>query len=1403
MPMQFRVRAHEDIPTKSLGGAPFQTDDSYDNGKPNGVETEWHIRPGELQSIRQLQQLKTHTQVELQPTANQGQVKSVNSAKKTVVDTGSKKMKTALLDLTPEPINYIKLRRTEHSKRASIRNRGAIASVVAQEIIAPVTSPPRVTAAIPRQEFQMPCPSPPKCLVPDVPALLLKLEDQPKGRIDTKPLDSATYSLAREQHRTRLEAIQEDTKVHALLADIRASSLASVYKFTPLFKLYARRRLRSRWHVWREYVAWHDEEQRRLETLAPFAVHIQRVFRFRSQRWARRRRNLQALYAQWEAARTVQCCVRKWLNRRERLLNLTVLHAARLQAAWRGRVTRKQVKRDLQTRLRLLLASISPTGNLHRLHEIARGDRRLATKLNAMLVLVTETHVAVEVSRGQQRAPKSAAIAARNAARPVEATRRQLFHAVHELRQLVAKREQQLQAAKERFLEAKRARHEQKRAAHEEILRKELAQTTDRLAQARERELMHRVELEMREFMRSLRTLEEDMRIRQTLKRKRREQEENALMLIEEYQTRYVVAESQRRELEARDRLLEVSKREKFFQERAQQQLRDMEDIMRIDAEKKDELERQRLIDREEEKTRWADLSKVAKIEAQERLRRREQEEEEIRWRLEAEHDGERARLRENEHLKEELRRQKYGEMKKEQKERELMDEADKSSRRWHFAEKKNAAVEHWEVKREKERTKYSLDPLQFAKVETQKALEERQRRENNLMRDEDSRSRNVEEKERKEAYFKLCRERKRLRDIERRREANETAMMRIEDEHDEMIRRIQQKAEEYRNTLEQMQKMADQVANKQKDRLQEARNRKLMYDEENQQRRFQQAQLQLDRILEKHEREAMEEEDRRAQNLDTLEARLHDKRVREKRNMHMMREDAITMERQAWEDEVFMEFVEKFKGHPPLDLDYDAVRAHLAIEHTLTEDNIPPKKRKARRFFYHEFFDKDPIMEEIYRRRFPQPEPPTSGPGSMNQQTRDRWKKVAAHFLGRSWGSEASRRGFLLMQNGEYAAACKCLLEAVHSMQYTRFEDPSAPCTYQDVPPALLRQLGRCLLKHYQACFQWDYLNKSLFFFQKASTHLMFLSNPSFLQEIAFALELNRDYRHAAEILGGVILCFPRYTRLIEVIFRAGIVMISLKMFRQSREYVLHTMDASPFGWESVDIVLLAARIMELEGKSSRALCAVAYEDAYRKVLRGSQHYVYSTWQDWIKAPETWRELGDRYLERQELVLAKDAYLVMRKRQTHKSSELTSKRKAVMAALRRQQTDKEIPVSMFDDSDWMRLSCAFALLNDRSKAVTAMGNWLRVGGGYRARVAERFHRWPLVRWKLLTGMTVPAKVTQWLDDQQKAKTEADTQLRLERAAKRQEALQQLNKMLPSLLLKEPHKRLKRTTQLS
>ncbi|RLN59898.1 hypothetical protein BBJ29_001905 [Phytophthora kernoviae] len=510
----------------------------------------------------------------------------------------------------------------------------------------------------------------------------------------------------------------------------------------------------------------------------------------------------------------------------------------------------------------------------------------------------------MEVSRGQQRAPKSAAIAARNVARPVEATRKQLFHAVHELRQIVAKRKRELQVAKEQFLEAKRVRREQKREAHEANLKSEFARTTERLSEARERGMMNRADMETREYIRNLRTQEEDMRIRRKLKCQRREQEESALMLVEEYQIRYFVAESQRRELEAHERLQEVSKREEFLQKRAQQQLREMEILMRANSEKQVKMERQRLLAHEKEKARWASLSKAEQAEAAERLRRREWEEEEARQRLEDEQDVERAKARVLERQKEALRQQKYDELEREFQERGMMEEADKFSRRWHFYQKKTVAAEQWAAKREKERTRYSLDPMQFAKIEAQKSLEERQRRENYLMRNEDVLSAAIEEKERKEKYFQLCREKKRLRDIERRRETNEMLLMGIEDEHEQERRRMIDQAEEYKRTLLEMQQLADQVASKQKDRLQEARNRKLMYDEENRQHRLEQTQLLLDGICEKRERQNMEEEDRKAQHLDIFEARQEEKRIRKKRNLRMMREDVATMERQNWEDE-------------------------------------------------------------------------------------------------------------------------------------------------------------------------------------------------------------------------------------------------------------------------------------------------------------------------------------------------------------------------------------------------------------------------------------------------------------------------------------------------------------------
>lgn len=77
--MQFRLATHEEVDSKSFGLE--QWTDNNDGDRQAGTEVEWRIRPGELQSIRQLQQLKALQQTELVHPANQGQVKSISPTK--------------------------------------------------------------------------------------------------------------------------------------------------------------------------------------------------------------------------------------------------------------------------------------------------------------------------------------------------------------------------------------------------------------------------------------------------------------------------------------------------------------------------------------------------------------------------------------------------------------------------------------------------------------------------------------------------------------------------------------------------------------------------------------------------------------------------------------------------------------------------------------------------------------------------------------------------------------------------------------------------------------------------------------------------------------------------------------------------------------------------------------------------------------------------------------------------------------------------------------------------------------------------------------------------------------------------------------------------------------------------
>lgn len=1364
------------------------------------------VQPGSLLSIK-----PSSNNNQLPPPAKTRANAATTSPAIKTTTTTKKKMAPAEM-LVPEPINYIKLRRTEESKHALRRNRQVV-----QEILAPSLSPTKEPCShgnntkAPAAKTRQVSESDKKEKQTQLPfvfaqpvmqsAVLDELQRnfREKGQVDGGAVIAANMQLlSREQHKAAAEAQQASSQLQHLLTDIR-NDISLLYKFTPLFKIYTRHKIASRWSKWREYVDWHRHEQQRLELLTPSAVHIQRMFRRKRTKWSRARERIAMAWMQWQAAIVLQCWMKNWLRAQAQMRRKDGEYAARVQAAWRGRQIRKQVKKYLQDQLRWLLASLTPTGNLHRLHEVTRSHPELTKQVNYMLTLIAETHVSVDRDSNQMRHPKYAAIAAKHYTKPVEATRRQLFHAVHEMKQIVAHRDREIADAKQAFAEAKQA----KRMAHDRLdaQRKEqhLRKTKERIQIDLERIAMEKAELETREYVRVLKTAEADVLLRQKWKVCRREQAENTLMVIEEYQTRYIVAESRRRELASKERLDEVAKREQFRHDQAQAQLSEFMKIMQQDEIKRLEAQRKKQAAKAAEQAKWMMLSKEERAEAARRLELKQQQQLAQQREMDVRKQVQDAEASEAKRKKEELRALKQQQVAQELSERTAMEQEEKWTRRWMFAVKKSTHTSNWQEKREKEKIKYSIDPMHFAKVQQQKEQDEKERRERYLMKQDDELALAVREKENKARYFERCREKKRLRLLGEAKERKERVLMENEERLELERRQALEKAEKFRSQLQVMQELADRDHKRERDRIPEARNRKEMHDEELRQRRVEQTLDFLEGVREKQERQVMEEEEQRQRRVDAKIARKTEKRLRAKMNLRMMKEDVEGMEQQDWEDEgsrleqllwtphdaaAFAHFVSQhsiflktnaevlkelvdLSGLPPFELDYEAVRSHLAEEHSLSIEKVPRKKRKPRKFFYHEFFEDDPILS----RARPSPVAPEASPAKI--QARERWKLLGRHFFGHMWSSEAARKGYLQMHNQQYDQACVSLLAAVHGSQHA--------CPSKPISAALVRQLARCYFKRWETTAQRTCLEKSLFFFQQASAHVFLLTSPSFLQEIAFVLEQVGNYRHAAEILGGIIKCFPRYAKLSEVIFRGAIVMFALQMYRQAREYLLHVFDARPFGWESFEVLFLVARILQFEGKPSKKLCSVAYEDAFRKNKRDAYYHVHLTWKEWIKAADTWRRFGDLCFSRREFVLAKDAYQLMIKRQIKKPAHLISKRQQVTQSHQQKQKhehDQE-GKQVHDENDWLRLARVCALLNDRSKVVLALTRWF-ARKSYRERVLEQFYQWPLVRWKLL-GMEIPEKVVRVCEAKERAKADAEKKQRQEIEVQRQQILMKRN----------------------
>lgn len=1425
--MQFRAALRYDEPKLPSSSVTLQRprdhddDDDDDTATAADVFQSGHLKKPPHETAAppaQAQQLQPGSLLSIKHASNNSSSNGSQSQLKLAPSPATKKPKSSLStstgikkaqsrphypDLAPEPINYIKLRRTEQSKQALLRNRQVV-----QEILTPALSPPHLKADNkdkhqPIQFYQ------PQLPIQQQHTILgdLKRRFRDKGQVDSAAIASEMQALYREQSKATAQVQQASTQLQHLLTDIR-NDISFLYKFTPLFKIYTRHKITSHWSQWHAYTAWHRLEQHRLEQLAPCAVHIQRVFRKKRSQWQRARERLAIAWSYWQAAIVLQCWMKNWLRTQAQERRRETLYAARLQAAWRGRIVRRHVKKALQDQLRWLLASLTPTGNLHRLHDVLTRSQqpKFAPKINHMLSLVAETHVTMDTGSGRaHHKPKHAMIAAKHYAQPVEATRKELFHAIHELKRIIVRREQEIATTKQAFLDEQHAKKAERDLHEGKIQHEQLCATKVRIAAENERNAMEKAELETREYVRQMKTAKADVILRRKLKATRREQAENTLMVIEEYQTRYQVAESRRRELESKKRLKEVAKREQFLHDQAQSQLTEFVKIMKNDELKRLESQQKQKEAKAATQEKWVHLSKDERAQALRRLKHRDQQQLIQQRELEAHKVALEVAAGEVKRRKDELRAARLAELERELCERNAMIQEEKLLRRLHFAMRKSSQSTNWLEKREKEKVKYSIDPMHFAQVQLEKEQEERQRRERYLMCQENLLSSAEREKECKERYFKLCREKKRLRLIDEAKEHKERLLMEKEELLAMERRDAQRKAQEYQSQLQHMQELAEKDRKRERDRLLEAKSRKEMHDEELRQLRVQQTVEFLDGVREKHERQNMEKQEKMQRHVDAKLVIKDEKRVRAKMNLRMMKEDVESMERQDYEDEglrleqllwspleaaAFAYFVSHhgdflrenveilkelvgsdgdhtLKGPPPFELDYEAVKAHLSDEQELPMDKVPPKKRKPRRFFYHEFFEDDPILAC----KPPPPQVTATEEDIQAQaaklQARERWKKLGRHFFGHIWSSEAARRGYLQMHNQQYDAACASLLGAVQGSQRALSSSSQSPP--KPVSAALLRQLARCYLKLWETRAQRSWLEKSLFYLQQASAHVLLLTSPSFLQEIAFVLEQVGNYRHAAEVLGGIIQCFPRYARLAQVIFRGAVVMFALQMYHQAREYLLHVLDARPFDWGSSEIQFLVARVLQFEGKLSKKLCAVAYEDAFQKRSKhGAFYRSYPTWNEWVTAAETWRRFGDACMEKREFVLAKDAYQLMLKRQIEKPTHLISKRQQV-----RQQSHGHKQIH--DDEDWLRLARVCAALNDRSKTVLALSRWFATKS-YRERVRERFCAWPLVRWKLL-GLEVPESVVRAREELRRVKDDAESKLRQEIEEQRQQVL--------------------------
>ncbi|KDO24002.1 hypothetical protein SPRG_20931 [Saprolegnia parasitica CBS 223.65] len=217
---------------------------------------------------------------------------------------------------------------------------------------------------------------------------------------------------------------------------------------------------------------------------------------------------------------------------------------------------------------------------------------------------------------------------------------------------------------------------------------------------------------------------------------------------------------------------------------------------------------------------------------------------------------------------------------------------------------------------------------------------------------------------------------------------------------------------------------------------------------------------------------------------------------------------------------------------------------------------------------------------------------------------------------------------------------------------------------------------------------------------YTQASKHVEFSMSPSFLIEYAQALYLSGALQHAAEVLATVISSFPTFEQLPRVIFRAAMLLLSLELYDQSKDYLVYLLEAPPPPWTDAELLFIIGRLYTLEHDMRQA--SLAFDDAYRrwKVQWASsgRQLQFGSAKLWLTNAGVWRDLAMKALRHREYVLGKDLF------------QQTIKRRVREAQLDGEDESRRDAWSL----DWFHLAQCHTGLCDKASAAIAVKHWLQ-----------------------------------------------------------------------------------------